>query len=187
MSHSVELFNKIHLHLFEGKSIAQVYLSIPEMEVKKRIEAAFSIMLEAPTTSEKQIRTFIMQEFGVGIATAFKDQQLLKAIFGNFKRASKEYHRYRANGWIDEAVEMAKTSKDHFGIIAAVRESKGVNRLDQHDPEELPFDEVAVPDWEPTNDIEILGYKRNPKIKEERKRLEKKYFGEVQDAEYVEE
>jgi len=186
MSHSMSLYNKLHLHLFEGKSIAESYLTADEMEVKKRIEAGFHIMLEDPIKSDKEIRNFLCLQFGVNERTAFRDLSLIKAIFGNFKKTSKEYTRYRVNAILEEAVDMAKKAKDHHGMVAAADKIGKYARLDQHDPEELPFDEVAVPDWIPVNDVEVLGFKRNPNINEIRKKLEKKYFGKIEDAEVIE-
>jgi len=186
MSHSMSLFNKLHLHLFEGKSIAESYLTEDELKVKERIEAGFHIMLEDPTKSEKEIRNFLCLQFDVHERTAFRDLTLIKAIFGNFKKTNKEYYRYRVIALLERAAELAKEKGDYFGIVSAAKELGRFTRLDQHDPEELPFDEVAVPEFIPVNDIEILGFKRDPNIAKTRKLLEKKYFGKIEDAEIIE-
>ena len=87
---------------------------------------------------------------------------------------------------LERAAELAKEKGDYFGIVSAAKELGRFTRLDQHDPEELPFDEVAVPEFIPVNDIEILGFKRDPNIAKTRKLLEKKYFGKIEDAEIIE-
>lgn len=134
MSHSMSLFNKLHLHLFEGKSIAESYLTEDELKVKERIEAGFHIMLEDPTKSEKEIRNFLCLQFDVHERTAFRDLTLIKAIFGNFKKTNKEYYRYRVIALLERAAELAKEKGDYFGIVSAAKELGRFTRLDQHDP-----------------------------------------------------
>lgn len=180
MSENMTLYDKLHLHLFEGKTIAESYLTEPELEVKRRVEAMFTKLLDDPTISEKALRTFIVQEFNVNERTTYRDLALVKALFGNFKKTSKEYYRHRVISILEWAVETAKTKKDYFGVIAAADKIGKYTRLDQNDIDDIPWEEIIPPSFEPTNDIEVLGFKRDPNIKERIKKLMKKHSIDVE-------
>lgn len=175
MTENISLYDKLHLHLFEGKSIAESYLTEPELEVKRRVEAMFAKLLDDPTISEKSLRNFIVQEFGVNERTTYRDLALVKSLFGNFKKTSKEYYRHRVISVLEWAIEEAKNKKDYFGVIAAADKIGKYTRLDQNDIDEVPWEEIIPPSFEPTNDIEVLGFKRDPNIKDRIKKLMKKF------------
>ncbi len=45
------------------------------------------------------------------------------------------------------------------------------NQLDKPDANELPFDEIAVQPFEPIHDPTILGLKKDPDIREKKRRM----------------
>jgi hypothetical protein len=176
MSEELSIYDKLHLHLFEGKGIAELYLSADELEVKKRIETVFTKLLDQPDISEHQLRTLLKMEFNVSIATAYRDLMLVKSLFGNFKKTSREYYRHRVIGMIEAAYEKAKTKEDFAAMILAADKLGKYTRLDQPDTEEVPWDELIPPSFEPTNDIEVLGFKRDPNIQKKKQQLFKRFF-----------
>lgn len=185
MSQELTLHDKLHLHIFEGKTIAECYLSKDDMEVKARIETVFAKLLEEPITPEKELRNLVMTQFSVSIATAFRDVALTKSLFGNFKKASREYYRYRVIAMLEHAAEQAKDDKDWDTVVKAADKIGKYTRLDQPETEEVPWEELMPPSFEPTNDIEVLGFTRDPDIKNKIKRLTRKYFT-AEDATIIE-
>lgn len=185
MSQELTLYDKLRLHLFEGKNVAESYLSKDEMGVKIRIEALFTKMLDDPIVPEKKLRGLVVSEFGVSIRTAFQDVALTKLLFGNFKKASREYERYRVMGYLEWAAQRSKEKDNEEGVIKAADKMGKYNRLDQSETENINWEEVIPPSFEPTNDIEVLNIKRDPDIKKKVQRLIRKYYT-VEDATIVE-
>lgn len=184
MDQKLTLYDKLHMHLFEGKSIAESYFDNDELEVKKRVEAGFMQMLDNPTLSEKQIRSFLVNTFGITERTAFRDLILIRTIYGNVKDKNREYYRHRVNAILERAIELAEDTKDPYALIAAAKELTRANKLDKDEIVDVPWEQIIPPSFEPTNDIEVLGFKRNPDIKKKIAQLKRK-FG-VEDAVIVE-
>lgn len=63
-----------------------------EIELKKRWEAAFQIMLEF--RSQEDAVKKLVAVFGVSKATAYRDVKRTEMLFGSFKRFDKEAWRY---------------------------------------------------------------------------------------------
>lgn len=185
MEKNLALIDKLYMHLFEGKSIAESYFDDDELEVKKRVEAGFMQMLDNPTFNEKQIRTFLVNTFNISERTAFRDLILIRTIYGSVKDKNKEYYRHRVNAILERAIELAETNKDAYALIAAAKEMKSANRVDQNDIDEVPWHQIIPPSFEPTNDIEVLGFKRNPDIQKRIAKYRRK-FG-IEDATVIEE
>lgn len=185
MSEELALYDKLHLHLFEGKSLSEIYLSADEMDIKKRVETLFTKLLDDPDIPEKQLRNVDKMEFNVSIATAYRDLSLVKSLFGNFKKTSREYYRHRVISMIEQSYELAKNKDDYTSMILAADKLGKYTKLDQNETEEIPWEELLPPSFEPTNDIEVLGFKRDPNIKQKQQKLFKKYFG-ASDATIVE-
>jgi len=176
MNEDLTIYDKLHLHLFEGKTVAECYLSQDDLIVKNRIEALFTKLLDNPAVPETELRTMLKMEFGVSIATAYRDLSLVKSLFGNFKKATREYYRHRVIGMIEEAYQKASLAEDYTSMILAADKLGKYTRLDQNETEEIPWDELLPPSFEPTNDIEVLGFKRDPNIKAKILKLKKRYF-----------
>lgn len=185
MTEGLTILDKLHLHLFEGKKLSEIYLTDDELIVKKRIEALFTKLLDEPDIPERQLRNMLKVEFNVSIATAYRDLSIVKSLFGNYKKTSREYHRHRVISMIEQAYELAKDKNDYTSMILAADKLGKYTKLDQNETEEIPWEELLPPSFEPTSDIEVLGFKRDPNIKQKQQKLFKKYFG-VQDATVVE-
>jgi hypothetical protein len=54
------------------------------------------------------------------------------------------------------------------------------NMLDKPDAEPLPFDEIVPQSFDPTDDPTPLGLKKDPQIREKRKRMLEKYASEIE-------
>ena len=185
MNDELSLVDKLHLHLFEGKNLSEIYLSNDELEVKRRIEACFTKLLDDPDIPEKCLRNLLKSEFGVSIATAYRDLSMVKSLFGNYKKTSREYHRHRVISMIENAYEQAKKENDYTAMILAADKLGKYTKLDQNETEDVPWEELLPPSFEPTSDITVLGFKRDPNIKQKQQKLFKRYFGAT-DATIVE-
>jgi len=177
MSKELKTIDKLRLHLFDSKTIAEVYLTIPELEVKKRVEAIFAKLISEPTTSNKVLRELLRSEFDISEAQAYRDIGLATALWGNFQKASKEYYRYKVIAMLEETYEKARTAQDYKTMAVAADKIGKYTRLDQDDIEQINWEELIPPAFEPTSDVTLLGL---PKIDEDKRAaMRRKYLKEV--------
>lgn len=166
--------------------IAQKYLyedidKIPEYhrEKLKRLRWAFTYWYEYPTRSRREVKDYIIKEFPVSNQQAYDDIQVVEMLMGNIKNPSKAWMRYRVNSMLEAALEIAEKNKDAKAMALIADKIGKYNMLDQNDPEQIPFDQIVPQPFEPTDDPSVLGIKRDPDIREKRKKLIEKYSTEI--------
>lgn len=155
---------------------------IPEayQERVKRVRVGFSHWYEFPTKTRAQVRDLIVNEFGVTGKTAYEDIQVIEILLGNIKNPEKAWIRYRVNTMLEEAFKVATDQKDPKAMAIAAKEMGKYNMLDKPDADPLPFDEIVPQRFEPTDDPTSLGLKKDPEIREKKKRMLEKYLADIE-------
>lgn len=175
-------------------------LTPKQKELLQRYEAAFTIWLDRPWMSDKEIRNFLTARFGISLSQAYQDIKNLQFLFGKVRNASKEWYRYMANELIKEAIgELEDTDGDRDCVksavllagakIAAAEALVKINRLNKLDADPFDWDQLKLPEFEPTNDpVEagILTGTTRSDLAEKIKKLEEKYSEviEIKDIPY---
>lgn len=175
-------------------------LTPKQKELLQRYEAAFTIWLDRPWMSDKEIRNFLTKRFGISLSQAYQDIKNLQFLFGKVRNASKEWYRYMANELIKEAIgELEDTDGDKDCVksavllagakIAAAEALVKINRLNKLDADPFDWDQLKLPEFEPTNDpVEagILTGTTRSDLAEKIKKLEEKYSEviEIKDIPY---
>lgn len=146
----------------------------------KRIRSGYTYWYEFPTKTEPVIRDHLMNEFGIAKSTAYEDIQIIKILLGDIKNPNKEWIRFQINAMLDEAYQMAEKQQDPKAMAMAAAQKAKYNMLDKPDAEPLPFDEIVPQQFEPTDDPTPLGLKKDPNIREKKKKLLEKYHAEIE-------
>jgi hypothetical protein len=156
-------------------------LTEKEMEILERMRAAFTIWLDDPMKSENEIRDYLMGQFNIGKAQAYRDITNVKLCLGNIKAAGKEWQRHKANSIIDEAYKAAKNS-DHKAaksLVLIANSIVKINRLDVDEGEQIPWDDVIPQNFEPTTDPTTIGLKPIGNLKQKIEIMKRKYIEEM--------
>ena len=164
------------LHLYsDGEDIPFLY-----QERIKRIRAGYAHWYEFPTNTESEIRDHIMNEFGISRRTAYEDIQIIKILLGDIKNPGQELIRIQVNAMMDEAFKMAKLNEDAKGMAIAAGNKAKYNMLHLPDADPLPFDQIVIQPFEPTDDPTPLGLKKDPDIREKKRKMLEKYQAEIE-------
>ena len=164
------------LHLYSDiDSIPAAY-----QERIKRIRVGYTHWYEFPTSSETEIRDRLMNEFDIVKSTAYEDILVIKILLGDIKNPSKEWIRFQVNAMLDEAFKLAKLNEDAKGMAIAAGNKAKYNMLHLPDAEPLPFDQIVIQPFEPTDDPTPLGLKKDPDIREKKRRMLEKYQAEIE-------
>lgn len=172
-------------------------LTPKQTELLQRYEAAFTVWLDKPWLSDKEIRDFLVSRYCISVSQAYIDIKNLQFLFGKIRNASKEWYRYMANELVKEAVsslqaESGKNDPDHESsyspskeeILAACAKIKAaealvkINRLNKIDADPFDWDQIKLPEFEPTNDpVEagILTGTSRSELAERIRKMEEKY------------
>jgi len=164
------------LHLYSDiDSIPAAY-----QERIKRIRVGYTQWYEFPTQSETEIRDHLMNEFDIAKSTAYEDIQIIKILLGDIKNPSKEWIRFQVNAMLDAAYKVAKYNDDAKGMAIAAGNKAKYNMLHLPDAEPLPFDQIVIQPFEPTDDPTPLGLKKDPDIREKKRKMLEKYQAEIE-------
>lgn len=160
------------------KDISEVPVAYQER--LKRIRVGYTFWYEFPTKTEPVIRDHLIAEFGVAKSTAYEDIQIIKILLGDIKNPNKEWIRFQVNAMLDEAYRIAELQNDPKAMAVAAAQKAKYNMLDKPDAEPLPFDEIVPQQFEPTDDPSPLGLKKDPNIREKKRKLLEKYQSEIE-------
>ncbi len=144
-----------------------------EKEMLKRYRAVFTLSLENPSLTDTKLRDYLMEEYGITMATAYRDLANVRILLGSVQNAGKEWVRYLVNETLKKAIEDAKNmGKQGIKLMIMAADKLGkYNRLDREDATELPWDEIIPQSIEPTTDPTVLGIKPLENKPEEIRRI----------------
>jgi hypothetical protein len=171
------LAEKIFQNLYRDPDDKPVSFSSHELAVKKMYEDAFAKWLTDPDLDDKHIIALLQNEHGRSKTQAWRDVAIIKGVLGNIKNANKEWHRYTVIKMLKEAYEKAKSEGKLKEMVMAADKLGKYTKLDKDDLDEIPWDQIIPPSWEPSADPKLLGINENYSDIEERKAaLRKKYL-----------
>jgi len=150
-----------------------------------RIRAGFTYWNDFTRKKDKEIAQHIMNLYRVEKSTAYDDVRLIKELLGNVNKASKDWHLYKTNCWLDEAMEIARVKNNEDAMIKAAAVSGKINKLDKEDPSEFPWDDIKPQTWMITSDPSVIGIKPIPNLKDKIAKLFEKYKSDIEIVEDV--
>lgn len=185
MSKELTTFDKIQKYILEEKSVSSNYLTEDEMTILDRYAITFTYWYNNPALTDRQIQNFLMRSFKVSITTALNDVPNIKALLGNVKVASKDYHRYIVVEMCKEAYQLAKgrNPPDIKGMVMAADKLGKYTRVDQDDTDNIPWDKLIPPNFEPTDNLSVLDLSVDPTFEERMRKLKSRYIQEIEEIE----
>lgn len=184
----------LHDHMFGDTS---VQLAEKQKEQLRRYQSVFTVWLENPWMSNKALREFLVNSYHISVTQAYQDIKNVQILLGNVKQAAKEWYRYIANEMVKQAIcdfdNSGEDAKSAFfrakAKIAAAEALVKINRLNKIDADPFDWDQIKLPDFEPTNDpVEagILTGTSRSELAEKIRKLEEKYSEviEIKDVPY---
>jgi hypothetical protein len=182
MSDKLTLFDRIQKSLFSTEESDLSKLTPAELEIRTRYMGAFAVWLENPTYTDQQIVNFIIRTYGINKSQAYIDLNRLRVMLGNIRNAGKEWHRHTVAQMALKAYAIAEKANDAKAMAAAAGVLGKYTRCDQLEAEDLPWDSIVPPNFEPSPDVTILNFKRDPNAEKKREKLRRKYMQETEDA-----
>lgn len=171
---------RMHKHLYSLD--ADHKLTPKELEQLTRYRDGYNVWMNQPMLAKKQIAAYLVQTYKIDKSQAYRDIQNLEILLGNVQLARKEWYRYTVIEMAKETYAMAKKKKDTVGMAAATEKLGKFTKLDKPEVDEIPWDDIIPPSWEPTADVSVIeNIQPVDDIEAYRKRMRKKY-----DPDYVE-
>ncbi|MDR1554221.1 MAG: hypothetical protein LBS69_12305 [Prevotellaceae bacterium] len=146
-----------------------------------RYRDAYTHWLEQPLCSDSEIRDYLMSNYQLSQTQAYRDIINIKLLLGNVREAGKEWHRHRVNYLLEKAAKMALDgqTKEATAISKVSMALIKNNKLDIDEGEEIPYDEIVPPTFEPVTDPLTIGLKPVENLRNRINMLKEKYIGEI--------
>ena len=170
------LFDRVQKAMFLPEEEAGKILSEHDMKVRLRYERVFTYWLQNPHLSDTMIVDFMINSCDIKKRMAYLELKNIKTILGHVKVASKEWHRHMVIEMCKKAFSMAQTLNDAKGMALAADKIGKYTKLDKDEAEELPWDTLIPPNFEPDPDVSTLGLTRDTNIEQRREQLRNKYL-----------
>ena len=152
-----------------------------------RYRAIFTLKLERPSTSNKDIARMLMDQFSVkSVSRAYHDIAAADILLANVRSSEKQWIRYLVVETLKEAINLAREDGDIATMVKAADRLGKYTRLDQEDQEPIPYEDIVPAPVEYTSDPEVLGLP-TPKegAREFIERIKRRYI-EAEEVEYTE-
>jgi len=175
----ITLADKIWITLYKKPDEVDITFTPGELEIKKMYEDVFAKWLDDPLIQDKDMLFYLENDHHRSRSQAYRDIVNIKSVLGNVKNATKEWHRFTVIETLKDAIKRAKAKKDYYGMIMAADKLGKYTKLDKEEAEEIPWHEIIPPEFEPTDDVTVLGLEKIPNLSERRKKLERKYLSHV--------
>ncbi len=166
----VAVLDQIQKALFSPPSKA-VKLSERHEDLKNRLQQTFTFWNQNPHLPDKNIVNFIINSFGVSQSQAQRDIHSVRYLLGCVKNLSKDWYRHMVIEMCRSAYTMAKIKRDPKAMALAADKIGKYAKLDKDDMDEMPWDQLVPPNFEPQADVTILGIEQIPDVEKYRKRL----------------
>lgn len=158
-----------------------------------RLRDIYNYMLRNPLKKDREYIDYIQANYKEGDKPlskrkAYEDIEILHAIVGSLQQCSKEWHRWRFNNMIMEGYAIAVRNEDAMAIARLAQQYGKYNQLDK---DELDRNFSQMPHIQFTFDVETMGFKRIPNVRQVIIELNAKYSKSnlqdiAEDAEVVE-
>jgi hypothetical protein len=182
MNDDATTFDKIQKYLFEDKELAKQFLNPRELEIKHRWAAVYSFWIDKPEATDRELVRFMRAEFGIEKSQAYNDLPKIKLLLGNVKAAGKEYYRLMVVEMCKKAYNVAMTKGDAKAMAMAADKIGKYTKLDKDELEALPWDQLFPPNFEPSNDVSVLGITLDADFELKREKLKRKYMDNIEEA-----
>ena len=139
---------------------------LPEVTVARllRLREMYTWFLSNPDAKDRRFVEELQARHGLSRSAAYEDLAIVKTILPNLSAASRDFHRWRYNEMILETYAMAKKRKDTKTMERAATSYAKYNCIDQEDEMAVPYDEIVVQPFTPTDDPAVLGIRRIPNL-----------------------
>jgi hypothetical protein len=191
-------YEKIEKYLFtdnaeikgKRKERNEIVMTPKEMEILNRARAGFAHWCDTPSLTDNMVIDWLMDEFGIEKTTAYNDLFGIKILLGNVKNAKKSWYRHIIVQGCLESIEIARQNNDPKAMILGYDKIGKYTMCDQNENEEMPWNKILPPNFEPVPDITVLDSNENkftPIDEEKREKLRAKYKGlNIQEAHIIE-
>ena len=173
-------------HLFSDRDeMTQSNIPVVIQERLIRLRDMYNFWLNFPRKKDIEIVKELELRYKIQRSAAYEDVRIIKTLLGELNKATKDFHRWKVCGMIDEAYEMAKKIKDARAMVAAADKYGKYTQLDKEDLVDRGYDKIQVQPFEPTDDPSVIGIKPIPNIRQRIQDKIKQYWNDdIEDVDF---
>ena len=127
-------------------------------EARRRIyEDIFTRWLAHPALTDAQMVEYVEQTYGRAHRTALADVADSKSLLGCVQNAGREWHRYAFLELVRATYQQAQEKKNLDAQLRCLALMARYTQLDKPEVDAMDWDSLALPNFEPTTDVTVLG------------------------------
>lgn len=178
MAGRTDTFDLIHEALFTEK---ELQLSEQNQKLLFRIKDGYTVWLENPHYTTRQMRDYMMVNHDLNKNQALYDLNMIQMLLGNVNNASRAFIKYKVNFILDKAYAAAEQGDERKAkALTKVAETLVKNNRTDIEDETIPdFEQIVIKDWSFSTDVSLLGIKTEKNLIEKAEKLRKKHLSEI--------
>ncbi len=164
------LAEEVFAAMYEGKAVS------PRAEQLRAVyEDIYARMRENPSLTDSQLTRMLRETHGRSRRQAYRDLANIKAMMGNVRQASREWHQYTFNEMIKRAYQDALEKENIPAAIQAASAYARFNQLDKPEAQTVDWGQLVPQSFEPTMDVAALGLEGVGDVEALREKLAKEF------------
>ena len=188
---TVQKIEKLLFEEVDPGNIMTKDLTDEQKQMLLQYRCAFTYWLEHPILSDKKVVEHLRSHFPE--LTEWNARYAIssvKKMLGSVNNASKEWQRFTVIEMAKKIWATAEAQEDVKGMAMAANLLGKYTKLDKNEQDEIPYDQIIPPSFEPSSGIAVLDSKLKIENLEEKKRkLREKYKSDnayIEDAQVIE-
>lgn len=108
-----------------------------------RLRDMYTWVLENPSLPERRFISRFREQYGLSLSKLYADLAVIKTLIPLIAEKSKDYYRWKVSQVLEEVIEKARETEDLKTMERAASSLARVNRVEEPDPETVPYEDIV--------------------------------------------
>jgi len=108
-----------------------------------RLRDMYTWTVDNPSLSERAFIRRFKEQYRLSETRLYADLNIIKTLVPMLSEKAKDYYRWKVSRTLEEVIEKAREAGDLKTMERAASSLARVNRVEEPDPEELPYEEIV--------------------------------------------
>lgn len=129
--------------LFTDKDVLLTRYDAARVDRLMRLREMYVWAVEYPSKPEREFIRHFAQRFPLSTAQLYNDLSLVKTLVPLFAEKNKDYYRWKVSQVLETVIEKAERDGDLKTMERAASSLARVNRVEEPDPETVPYEDIV--------------------------------------------
>ena len=108
-----------------------------------RLRDMYTWAMENPSQSDRAFIERFRQQYPLSLTALYNDLNIVKTLVPIFAEKNKDFYRWKVSQVLEEVIDTAREQEDLKTMERAASSLARVNRVEEPDPETVPYEDIV--------------------------------------------